>query len=1085
MTVPNDKGEGGGAAKENTPLLAPSQQKRMFPSQTVSPARLKREHEDEHWVPLNGSNDGDGGAEGSSKHVSGGKQLQGIFDSMEQKDANITNNHDQVQMKETVDKNGGSHVDTPKLSFTSMTFRHKTFGILEGRGGAWGQRYEAVMLILILASILSFVLGTLFVPKYNTAPYAATACGKVCDALWFGNYDDNALAFLGLGPTSVLELLVIAVFTVDYILRLWTADLEDYVYRGFLGRLRYIPTFYSLVDLASTVPFYVDIYLSNINVASSQFLRMFRLFRMMKVEGRYLTALTLFDDVFRAQKSILGTALFVGATTWLAVSSLYYMAERRNLDMIYCSVPLCTGFNDDDKYYAGADAGPGPDVDTSLCTMDAWGFVDCTAAGCPPLSDDMTMELPCWNQYRSIPSSLYFSLLNLFGEYPLIQQHSPIGKVVGTLTAVVAVAVFALPAGIVGNGFEDLLEQRREARRNETKGQIEDDAYASVQREREREKEMWQYRDPNPSSLYNFFHAPPSDSASTSNGTGSHRASSSFSITTVAGMMREHVLNATVLLATLTFMLSTTKPYFASMPQMLSWLDTFELVAVVMFSLDYVGKLATVTQNPYFHGWNHGAVTYMTSFLPLVDLLSFAPFWIAGGIWGWTSAASMTGVKVLRSLRLFRFERYTKAFTTFDNVLRFNADVLLVTGIAAVILWIFFSAVMYLTERDNLDAEVASYYRTVPGAMWVTLLNLSGESPLCQYSVWGKVTTGVMGLFATGLFGIPIGILGAGFEELVAQENEHEAKEDDEQCEKLSDAMAMEEAHMDPNRGSMVPMALGPQRHHLRESSHVASHCEIQVHRFVNGDGSTVAAYFEGLIYLLILITVFIGIIQTVHAHEETLHFVETVAVAIFSVEYLMRFYGAPADPQWRALATRSKLLARIRYVVSFYSIIDLCAILPMYLAIAMPGTWVDRRGDYLRMLRLMRLLKLDKYVPSITLIDDVLRLKRKALLTTCYAAGTLWIIFAGLLYLFEYQDTSNGIDGVPLYGKFIRHVGVLVMFMGTSILVICLLKKDIDIQHNRHPFFNIMKQQVVTEIVPWLIGFRRFWIVWCTRAFT
>jgi bifunctional ADP-heptose synthase (sugar kinase/adenylyltransferase) len=32
----------------------------------------------------------------------------------------------------------------------------------------------------------------------------------------------------------------------------------------------------------------------------------------------------------------------------------------------------------------------------------------------------------------------------------------------------------------------------------------------------------------------------------------------------------------------------------------------------------------------------------------------------------------------------------------------------------------------------------------------VTLLNLSGESPLSQYSGAGKVATGVLGLFATG-----------------------------------------------------------------------------------------------------------------------------------------------------------------------------------------------------------------------------------------------------------------------------------------------------------------------------------------------
>lgn len=69
------------------------------------------------------------------------------------------------------------------------------------------------------------------------------------------------------------------------------------------------------------------------------------------------------------------------------------------------------------------------------------------------------------------------------------------------------------------------------------------------------------------------------------------------------------------------------------------------------------------------------------------------------------------------------------------------------------------------------------------------------------------------------------------------------------------------------------------------------------------------------------------------------------------------------------------------------------------------------------RMLRLLRLLKLDKYVPSITLVDDVFRLKKNALVVSCFAAGTLWILFAGLMYLVEYQDHSMDIDNLPLYG--------------------------------------------------------------------
>lgn len=70
---------------------------------------------------------------------------------------------------------------------------------------------------------------------------------------------------------------------------------------------------------------------------------------------------------------------------------------------------------------------------------------------------------------------------------------------------------------------------------------------------------------------------------------------------------------------------------------------------------------------------------------------------------------------------------------------------------------IFFSSILYYTERNNPDDEMSTYYKTVPHSMWITLLNLSGECPLAHYSVMGKIVIGVIGLFATAIFGVPIG----------------------------------------------------------------------------------------------------------------------------------------------------------------------------------------------------------------------------------------------------------------------------------------------------------------------------------------
>jgi hypothetical protein len=170
----------------------------------------------------------------------------------------------------------------------------------------------------------------------------------------------------------------------------------------------------------------------------------------------------------------------------------------------------------------------------------------------------------------------------------------------------------------------------------------------------------------------------------------------------------------------------------------------------------------------------------------------------------------------------------------------------------------------------------------------------------------------------------------------------------------------------------------------------------------------------------------------------------EWFAVVIFTIEYLIWLVGAGADTAFRR--GRNGFTCLVRFIFSFYSIVDILAIVPFYLSMALPNSIVNKYDEYLRMVRIVCLIKLDKYVPSITLVgeyeergsngsmgiyihsliahyyelyiaDDVLRLKFEPLRVAFYAAVTLWILFAAALYLCEHTDYSNGIDAVPRYG--------------------------------------------------------------------
>lgn len=243
---------------------------------------------------------------------------------------------------------------------------------------------------------------------------------------------------------------------------------------------------------------------------------------------------------------------------------------------------------------------------------------------------------------------------------------------------------------------------------------------------------------------------------------------------------------------------------------------------------------------------------------------------------------------------------------------------------------------------------------------------------------------GIIGLFATAIFGVPIGILGAGFEELITRKYEETPDE-----EGTTDPSV-------PNRTTFGDF-------------------QLFCYQFVNGVGSIAATTFELSIYFLIGITVTIGVVQTVHGYENVGSGVEWLAVIIFTIEYILRLIGAGADPDFSV--SSNALTARVKYVFSFYSIVDLLAIVPFYYAYANPNSWINAHDEYLRMIRLLRLLKLDKYVTSISLLDDVIRLKREILAVAAYAALTLWFLFTGAMYISERNDRAMEVDPLPLYG--------------------------------------------------------------------
>ena len=134
----------------------------------------------------------------------------------------------------------------------------------------------------------------------------------------------------------------------------------------------------------------------------------------------------------------------------------------------------------------------------------------------------------------------------------------------------------------------------------------------------------------------------------------------------------------------------------------------------------------------------------------------------------------------------------------------------------------------------------------------------------------------------------------------------------------------------------------------------------------------------------------------------------EIFSVIVFTVEYVARVWSAPAKRDHENGETGLK--ARIRYIFSFYGLIDLVAILPFYIQAFFPG--LDLR--VLRALRLLRILKLNHYNSALDDLFGAIIEEKKSFLTTLYIFSVAFVLSSSLIYYAEHKVQPEDFRSIP-----------------------------------------------------------------------
>ncbi|MBE0448957.1 MAG: ion transporter [Actinobacteria bacterium] len=189
------------------------------------------------------------------------------------------------------------------------------------------------------------------------------------------------------------EIFIVAIFSVEYILRIWSCNVDERYKGRIKGRMRYVITPLALLDLLAIAPFYLPAIIK----IDLRMLRLFRLFRLLKLT-RYSSSMQTLGNVIKAKKEELIVTMAGVMTLLIVAASLMYYAENETQPEIYGSIPAAMW----------------------------WGVATLTTVG--------------------------------YGDaYPV----TLLGKILAGVVAILGIGMFALPAGILGSGFLEEMQKKK------------------------------------------------------------------------------------------------------------------------------------------------------------------------------------------------------------------------------------------------------------------------------------------------------------------------------------------------------------------------------------------------------------------------------------------------------------------------------------------------------------------------------------------------------------------------------------------------------------------------------------------------
>ena len=174
-----------------------------------------------------------------------------------------------------------------------------------------------------------------------------------------------------------------------------------------------------------------------------------------------------------------------------------------------------------------------------------------------------------------------------------------------------------------------------------------------------------------------------------------------------------------------------------------------------------------------------------------------------------------------------------------------------------------------------------------------------------------------------------------------------------------------------------------------------------KLYDIIFGINSKAGRTFDIVLLLLILISVLTIMFDSVpawHARfSEVLYIIEWVFTIIFTLEYILRIVISP-NP--------------LKYIVSWWGIIDLVSIVPTFISPFVSGYTSLRAIRALRLLRFFRILKLSRFTKESQSLGHSLKASYYKIMVFLFFVVMMMIMAGTLMYVIE--GGTNGFESIP-----------------------------------------------------------------------